>query len=93
MLQLTNTIQERTAEVDAYIEVNGLPEPSFNSSYPPILQLSPEADAARIAALEALDELRAHLRGPMGMVMDHLEEVKLYISYSLYQSKTYRLVN
>ena len=86
LLQLTNTIQERTAEVDAYIEVNGLPEPSFNSSYPPILQLSPEADAARNAALEALEELRAHLSGPIGMVMDHLGEVKLYISYILIPS-------
>jgi hypothetical protein len=82
LLQLTNSIQERTAEVDAYIEANGLPEPSFNSSYPPILQLSPEADAARNAALEALEELRAHLLGPIGTVLDHLGEVNLYISYS-----------
>jgi hypothetical protein len=83
LLQLTNSIQERTAEVDAYIEANGLPEPSFNSSYPPILQLSPEADEARNAALEALEELRAHLLGPIGTVLDHLGEVNFYISYSL----------
>lgn len=81
LLQLTNTIHQRTAEVDAYIQASGLPEPSFDPSYPPILRLSPEVDAARNAALEAIDELRAHLLGPLGLIMEHIGEVNPSISH------------
>ncbi|KAF2993168.1 hypothetical protein E8E13_000504 [Curvularia kusanoi] len=80
LLQLTNTIHQRTAQVDAYIQANGLPEPSFDPSYPPILRLSPEIDAARNAALEAIDELRAHLLGPLGLVMEHIGEMSQLVS-------------
>lgn len=75
LLQLTNTIQEKTAEVNEFIRDNGLPEPSFDHTYPPMLKLSTEADAARSAALEAIDELRCHLLGPLGMIMHHTSEV------------------
>lgn len=75
LLQLTDTIKQKVAEVDGFIKAEALPEPSFDASYPPVLQLSPEAEAARDAALEALDELRAHLMGPLGMVLHHIGEV------------------
>ncbi|KAJ4358934.1 hypothetical protein N0V95_002640 [Ascochyta clinopodiicola] len=80
LLDLTQRIQESTAKVDKYIEDNNLPEPTFEAFYPPILRLSPEADAARRAALEALDELRAHLQGPLGMVMHHVGEMSQLVS-------------
>jgi hypothetical protein len=75
LLELTGIIQEKSAEVDKFIRERGLPQPSFDHSYPPILKLSPEADAARQAALEAIDELRCHLLGPLGVIMSHTSEV------------------
>lgn len=92
LLELTNTIQQNTVKVDDFIIANGLPEPSFDASYPPVLPLSPEVEAARDAALEALDELRAHLMGPLGTVLHHIGEVTILrtlIRRKLY-SKGYR---
>ncbi|KAJ4402466.1 hypothetical protein N0V91_007180 [Didymella pomorum] len=80
LLELTGIIQEKSAEVDKFIRERGLPQPSFDHSYPPILKLSPEADAARQAALEAIDELRCHLLGPLGMIMSHTSEMSHLVS-------------
>lgn len=82
LLQLSSLIQENTAKVDAYIKSSGLPEPSFEASCPPILDLSPEADAARNAALEALDELRDHLLSPLGMITGAIAEVRALLQVS-----------
>jgi hypothetical protein len=75
LLELSRLIQDRTAEVDEFIRESGLPQPSFDHSYPPVLKLSAEADVARQAALEAIDELRCHLLGPLGIIMSHTSEV------------------
>lgn len=72
---LTRIIQQRTSEVDKFIRDSGLPQPSFDHNYPPILKLSAEANAARQAALEAIDELRCHLLGPLGVITSHTSEV------------------
>jgi hypothetical protein len=76
LIQLTSLIHENVAQVDGFIESNGLPEPSFEASCPPILALSPEADIARKRALEALDELRQHLLGPVHAVLDEMMQVR-----------------
>lgn len=82
--QLSTVIQQNTTKIDAYLESSGHPEPSFEASYPPVLDLPPEADAARKAALEALDELRDHLLGPLGMITTAATEVgrKRYLLHS-----------
>jgi hypothetical protein len=76
LIQLSSLVQENVAKVDRFIESNGLPEPSFEASCPPTLALSPEADVARNTALEALDELRQHLLGPVRAVVDEVMQVR-----------------
>jgi hypothetical protein len=73
------------AQVDVYIKSNGLHERSVDVSSLPLLQLSPEADAARHASLKALDELRAHLLGLVGVDMSHSGDVRGSLK-SLYKS-------
>lgn len=75
LLELTEIITQRTREVDSYIANNNLPSPTFDPSYPPVLDLG-DADGARLAAIEAIDELRAHLLGPMGSIYDRVIEVR-----------------
>jgi hypothetical protein len=82
LLQLSNLIRENTVVVDSYITENNVPEPSFAASCPPALELSHEADLARKAALEALDELREHLLGPVESVMHNVTDVSSKLSLS-----------
>jgi hypothetical protein len=70
LLQLTALLQAKVKDVDTYIHENNLPDPSFEADYPPVLDLPPNVDASRKAALEALDELRDHLLGPMGCIFE-----------------------
>jgi hypothetical protein len=81
LIQLVRTLQEKVEEVDTYIHENNLPDPSFDASYPPALVLPPIQDAARKAALEALDELRDHLLGPVGTMYEAV--VAVSISYPI----------
>lgn len=76
LIQLSSLIHENVAKVDQCIVSGGLPEPSFEASCPPILALTPEADVARNTALEALDELRQHLLGPVRAVVDEVMQVR-----------------
>jgi hypothetical protein len=62
-LVLTNTVR-----VDDYLQRNCLPVPSFHEDGPIDLQLSPEIEAARVAALEASLRLNDLLRGPVELV-------------------------
>ena len=75
LLHLTKTIQDIWAQVDAYIRGKELHELSLNVSSLPPLQLSSEADAARNAALKALDEFQTHLLGLVGEVMSQIGDV------------------
>jgi hypothetical protein len=81
LTQLSTLIHENTLVIDAYMKDNGIPEPSFEPTTPPILHLPPEVDTSRIAALEALDELRDHLLGPVGMITNSVTDVSTPSSY------------
>lgn len=70
LLELASIISDKTKEVDTYIHDNGLPPPSFDPSYPPVLDLQGDVGAARAAALEAIEELKAHLLGPVGKIYE-----------------------
>lgn len=74
--QLTDAITQNTSKIDAYIEKNNLPEPSFEESYPAVLTLPDALEDARRTALEALDELRDHLLGPLGVISNAVTNVR-----------------
>ena len=76
LAELSTLIQEKTAIVDAHIKEKNLPAPSFDASYPPLLDLPDNVAAARLAALEAMDELEAHLRGPANSLYYKLIHVR-----------------
>ncbi|KAH7122653.1 S-adenosyl-L-methionine-dependent methyltransferase [Dendryphion nanum] len=73
LLELTAIIQDKTKEIDSYIRKHELPSPSFDPSYPPVFNLG-DSEAARFAAIEAIDELKAHLLGPLGSLYDPVVE-------------------
>jgi hypothetical protein len=75
LMKLCAFIHDNVAKVDACIKEKNLPEPSFDASCPPVLNLPSEVDDARNKALEALDELRDHLLGPVGVVMSSVMNV------------------
>lgn len=76
LLQLTELLHTKVKDIDAYICENNLPDPSFDASYRPVLDLPPKVDATRKAALEALDELRDHLLGPTGAIFEAVTSVR-----------------
>jgi hypothetical protein len=82
LLQLSTLIQDNTATVDAYIKENGISQPSFDPSNSPVLHFPPEVDVARNTALEALDELRDHLLGPVGSITNAVTDVSCYYHYT-----------
>lgn len=75
LLHLSTLVQENTAAVDACVAKSGLAEPSFEPSAPLAWDLPPDIEAARNAALEALDELREHLLGPTQNIVSRVVDV------------------
>jgi hypothetical protein len=66
--ELASIIQENTTVLDEYFAANNLPSPSFDESYPAVVQLPEDIAAARDAVTEANDELSALLRGPVASI-------------------------
>ncbi|KAG8527118.1 uncharacterized protein KY384_008547 [Bacidia gigantensis] len=69
--QLVCSISSNTATVEAYLESQGLPSPSFNVDAPRDLGIPPDAndiEDARRAALEATIELQDLLQGPTALL-------------------------
>lgn len=66
--ELAALVSSNTAIVDEYLASNSLPTPSFDENGPVNLQLSPEAETARNAAIDASMELQALLLGPENLL-------------------------
>lgn len=66
--ELGASISRNTAFVNEYLQTNHLPLPSFHEDGPTDLKLSPDAEKARIAALEASIQLNDLLRGPVELL-------------------------
>ncbi len=70
---LAGSILEHTTKIEAYLQENGLPSPSFEPGASPKLPLSPELNESLETALAALDELSALLMGPMGWLKAQID--------------------
>jgi hypothetical protein len=81
LLQLSTLIQTNTTTIDTYMRDNGITEPSFGPKSPPIVHFPPDIERARGAVLEALDELRDHLLGPVRMVTKSVTDVRSRCHY------------
>jgi hypothetical protein len=66
--ELAAIIQEKTTVLDEYYAAHGLPSPSFDESYPAVVQLPEDIAAARDTITEANDELSALLNGPVSSI-------------------------
>ena len=66
--ELSASIARNTALVEEYLHSHSRPLPSFASDGPIDLQLPEEVDKARIAAIDATQELNDLLRGPIALV-------------------------
>ncbi|KAK9422181.1 putative S-adenosyl-L-methionine-dependent methyltransferase [Seiridium unicorne] len=67
--ELAALIQTRSASIEDALKSAGLPPPSFAVGSPLALPLSPELEDTRDELVEALDELRALVLGPMGHLL------------------------
>ncbi|KAK6065091.1 o-methyltransferase [Seiridium cupressi] len=67
--ELAALIQNRSASIEDALKSAGLPPPSFAVGSPLALPLSPELEDTRDELVEALDELRALVLGPMGHLL------------------------
>lgn len=65
IVELASAILSNTKAVDEYISINGLPTPSFAIEAPPILPLPEDISKSRDKILEASEELRALVAGPL----------------------------
>ena len=69
IVELAMQILANTVEVDSYLTLNGLPQPSFEVDGPLDLGIkSREVEANRIAAIEASVELQELLLGPKMLI-------------------------
>ena len=66
--KLAAAVLTNTVKIDDYLQTNNLPSPSFHKDGPIDLKLSADAEAARVAALEASTRLNDLLRGPVELV-------------------------
>lgn len=65
--ELASIIATSTAQVSAYLDQNGLPQPSFAVTGPSTSQIPPsevEIESARLTAIDATQRLRNLLLGP-----------------------------
>ncbi|KAK6086414.1 O-methyltransferase [Seiridium cupressi] len=67
--ELAALIQNRSASIEDALKSAGLPPPYFAVGSPLALPLSPELEDTRDELVEALDELRALVLGPMGHLL------------------------
>ncbi len=65
LLDLAGTIQAHAATLHDAVESAGLPEPTFRSGGSPLFIVPPSNEGDRAALLEAIDELRALVLGPV----------------------------
>ena len=68
---LAAAIAENTQRIDKYLEDNDLPHPGFDADAPADLGLPPELEQARVAVLQATQELNDLLQGPRELLFNH----------------------
>ncbi len=66
--ELSSVIARNTASVDEYIRSHNLSQPSFDVDSPVDLKLPDGVEEARVAAIDASQELNDLLRGPIALV-------------------------
>lgn len=71
IVELSALIHENTRKVDEFINSSGLPSPSFDISQPPMLPLPPHIQILQKAVINATDELKTLMLGPIGSIVDN----------------------
>ncbi|ETS84291.1 hypothetical protein PFICI_02316 [Pestalotiopsis fici W106-1] len=64
--ELAQLIQIRTVSIEGGLKSAGIPQPSFDAAAPAVLPIGSELEDIRDDLIEALDELRALVLGPVG---------------------------
>jgi hypothetical protein len=69
--ELAAVVASHTRQIDDYINTQGLPQPSFDTTGPAELQLPPQLEQARTIVLQATQELNDLLQGPRELIFNH----------------------
>lgn len=77
IVQLAQLISSQTAAIDAHLQSNNLPQPSFNQDGPtePIKNETPDIKTAKTDVIEAAIELRQLLEGPMKLLLPEVSPI------------------
>ncbi|MCJ1316072.1 hypothetical protein MMC15_001392 [Xylographa vitiligo] len=76
IVELASTIQAHTEHLDLYYTSQGFASPSWNLDTPPRIPLSDTAQASQDALLDAMDELKALVQGPMPFLINKASEAQ-----------------
>lgn len=87
---LAKEIQEQIANLEKYLQSEGLPSPSFAPDFPAKLPLPESISASVQKAVEAADELQSLLIGPLGFILHQLDSTVSMFSTVLLRS--YRML-
>ena len=77
--ELSSLIAEDTARVKDYLRAHHLPLPSFDVDGPVNLNLLEEIEAARMAAIDALQELNDLLKGSVALIRPVVSPMSLVL--------------
>ncbi|EED14270.1 O-methyltransferase, putative [Talaromyces stipitatus ATCC 10500] len=71
IIQLAQLISSQTSIIDSHLQINNLPQPSFDQNGPtePIQNETPEIQRAKTDVIEAAIELRQLLEGPLKLLL------------------------
>ncbi len=70
IVELASAIQAHTADIDSYLRSQGLSSPDWDLDTPPTVLLSDAAQASQNALLEAMEELKALVLGPVPFLIN-----------------------
>jgi len=69
--ELSALVASHTKQIDDYLAKEGLPQPTFDASGPADLHLPPQLEKARVAVIQATQELNDLLQGPRELLFNH----------------------
>ena len=74
ILELASIIQDQTRDLDSYYTSQGLATPSWDLDTPPRVPMSDAAQATQNMLLDAMDELKALVQGPVPFLVNKATE-------------------
>lgn len=86
LLELVTALSAQVSQLQTYLDSSKKPNPSLQLGAEPTLVLPPHLDRVRQEALNACDELRAVLQGPLPHLMSLVTKVSLVLAEAMFRN-------